>query len=51
MAEMVEKREILDEKIASVKKKIKDGFFYEKFLVSSKPYIRKNNMIIDKGLN
>ena len=28
-----------------------EGYFYEKYLVSSKPYIRKNNVTIDKGLN
>jgi hypothetical protein len=47
----LEEKEQLDAKIESYEEKVKDGYFYEKFLVSSKPYIRKNNVTIDKSLN
>ena len=48
---MEERKTKLEAKINSKKMKMDSGFFYEKFLISSKPYIRKNNVTIDKGLN
>ena len=48
---MIERKAKLEAKINAEKAKMESGFFFEKFLISSKPYIRKNNVTIDKGLN
>jgi hypothetical protein len=48
---MTDRKAKLEAKINAKKAKLESGFFYEKFLISSKPYTRKNNVTIDKGLN
>ena len=51
MEYLEDKKLQLKEKIKMKKRKIDSGYFNDKFLISSKPYIRKNNVISDKGMN